>query len=324
MLMDKYNRIINYIRVSVTDKCNLRCKYCVNENFPHIPHHEVLRYEEIIRFVRLCAELGVTKVRLTGGEPLIKQDIEFLLREINNIEGITDISLTTNGVYLGEKIHRLKEAGLTRVNISLDSLKPERFAYITGVDAYDRVLESISLAKDLGLNPVKINTVMIKGFNDDEILDFARFAKVWDVQVRFIEFMPFGESTLWDSSKIIPSSVVEQLIKKTYQIKPSRNAHKGPAKMFKFEGSLGQVGFISPVSTHICSECNRIRLTSRGMIKPCLFSDTEYDVKKLLRENASDEVLKKFISDCVIAKPERKHEIGLIKKCQASLRHIGG
>jgi len=324
MLMDKYNRIINYIRISVTDRCNLRCKYCVNENFPHIPHPEILRYEEIIRFVRLCAELGVTKVRLTGGEPLIKNDIEFLLKEINKIEGITDISLTTNGVLLGEKIHRLKEAGLTRVNISLDSLKPDRFAQITGVDAYDRVLEGISLAKDLGLNPVKINTVMIKGFNDDEILDFARFAKVWDVEVRFIEFMPFGESTLWDSSKIIPSHVLEDLIRKTYQIKPSKTSHKGPAKMFRFEGSLGRVGFISPMSTHICSECNRIRLTSSGMIKPCLFSDTEYDVKRLLRENASDESLKKFISDCVIAKPERKHEMGLVKKCQTSLRSIGG
>lgn len=324
MLMDKYNRIINYIRISITDRCNLRCRYCVNEAFPHIPHAEVLRYEEIIRFVQMCAQLGVTKVRLTGGEPLIKQDIEFLLREINKVDGITDISLTTNGVYLSEKIHRLREAGLTRVNISLDSLKPDRFAYITGVDAYDRVLEGISMAKDLGLNPVKINTVMIKGFNDDEILDFARFAKVWDVQVRFIEFMPFGESTLWDSSKIIPSSTVEELIKKTYPMKPSRNSHKGPARMFKFEGSLGKVGFISPVSTHICSECNRIRLTSSGMIKPCLFSDTEYDVKKLLRENASDEELKKFISDCVVAKPERKHEIGSVKKCQASLRHIGG
>lgn len=324
MLMDAYNRIINYIRISVTDKCNLRCKYCVNESFPHVPHADILRYEEIVRFVKICAELGVTKVRLTGGEPLVKQDIEFLLKEINSIEGISDISLTTNGVYLGEKIHRLKEAGLTRVNISLDSLKPERFAYITGVDAYDRVLESIALAKDLGLNPVKINTVMIKGFNDDEIIDFARFAKVWDVQVRFIEFMPFGESTLWDSSKIIPSRTVEELIRTTYTLRPSKNSHRGPAKMFTIEGSLGQIGFISPVSTHICSECNRIRLTSQGFIKPCLFSDTEYDVKSLLRNNAPDDVLKKFVTDCVRAKPERKYEIGLVKKCQASLRHIGG
>ncbi len=324
MLMDKFNRIINYVRISVTDRCNLRCKYCVNENFPFVPHPEILRYEEIIRFVRLCAELGVSKVRLTGGEPLVRQDIELLVREISQVEGITDISLTTNGVLLGEKIHRLKDAGLKRVNISLDSFKRERFAYITGVDAYDRVLESISLAKDWGLNPVKINTVIIKGFNDDEILDFARFAKVWDVQVRFIEFMPFGESTLWDSSKIIPSSAVQELINGTYHLTPARNSHKGPAKMFNIEGSLGQVGFISPVSTHICSECNRIRLTSSGTIKPCLFSDTEYDVKKFLREHASDESLKRFITDCVIAKPERKHEIGLVKKCQASLRHIGG
>lgn len=324
MLMDKFNRIINYIRISITDRCNLRCKYCVNENFPYVPHAEILRYEEIVRFVKACAELGVTKVRLTGGEPLIKQDIEFLLAEIKALEGIEDISLTTNGVFLSEKIGRLKEAGLTRVNISLDSLKPERFAYITGVDAYDRVLEGISMAKDLGLNPVKINTVIIKGFNDDEIIDFAKFAKVWDVEVRFIEFMPFGESNLWDSSKIIPSSVLEDIIKRTYPLEPSNNSHKGPAKMFTIANSLGRIGFISPVSTHICSECNRIRLTSRGMIKPCLFSDTEYDVRKLMREDASDKALKEFIAGCVSAKPERKHEIGLIKKCQSSLRHIGG
>lgn len=324
MLMDKFNRIINYIRISVTDRCNLRCKYCVNEQLPFLPHPEILRYEEIIRFVKVCADLGVTKVRLTGGEPLVRQDIELLVREISQVEGITDISLTTNGVLLAEKIHRLKEAGLKRVNISLDSFKRERFAYITGFDAYDRVLEGISLAKDWGLNPVKINTVIIKGFNDDEILDFARFAKVWDVQVRFIEFMPFGESTLWNGSKIIPSREVQEIIKSTYHLTPSPNSHKGPAKMFDIEGTLGQVGFISPVSTHICSECNRIRLTSSGMIKPCLFSDTEYDVKKLLREHGSDESLKKFISDCVRAKPERKHEIGAVKKCQASLRHIGG
>ncbi|MCX5798242.1 MAG: radical SAM protein, partial [Proteobacteria bacterium] len=203
--MDKFNRVINYIRISVTDRCNLRCKYCVNEDFPFLPHAEILRYEEIIRFVRICAELGVSKVRLTGGEPLIKQGIAFLLKEINMIQGIHDISLTTNGVYLGEKVQELKAAGLKRVNISLDTLKPQRFKFITGVDAFDRVLNGIERSKDMGLNPVKINTVMIKGFNDDEILDFAKFAKVWDVDVRFIEFMPFGESTLWDNSKIIPS-----------------------------------------------------------------------------------------------------------------------
>jgi len=324
MLMDKFNRIIDYVRISVTDRCNLRCRYCVNEALPHIPHTEVLRYEEIIRFVRVCAELGVTKIRLTGGEPLVKLDIEFLLKEINAIDGIEDKSLTTNGVYLGKKVRQLKEAGLRRVNISLDTMQPELFTYITGVDAYKEVLDSIEKAKDMGLNPVKINTVSIRGFNDDEILDFARFAKAWDVEVRFIEFMPFGESTLWDSTKIIPSREIEELIRKTYALSPSLSTHKGPAKMFNMVGSLGRIGFISPVSTHICKECNRLRLTSNGMIRPCLFSDTEFDVKQLLRNNAGDDELKEFISRCVREKPERKHEIGLVRKCQKSLRNIGG
>jgi cyclic pyranopterin phosphate synthase len=324
MLMDKFNRIINYIRISVTDRCNLRCKYCVNEDFPFLPHAEILRYEEIIRFVRICAELGVSKVRLTGGEPLIKQGIDFLLKEINMIQGIHDISLTTNGVYLGEKVQELKEAGLKRVNISLDTLKPQRFTFITGVDAFDRVLNGIERSKDMGLNPVKINTVMIKGFNDDEILDFAKFAKVWDVDVRFIEFMPFGESTLWDNSKIIPSRAIEEMIKGVYKLEPSFNSHRGPAKMFKIKGSLGKIGFISPVSSHICEECNRIRLTSNGMIRPCLFSDVEYDVKKLLRGGADDQEIKAFIGNIVRDKPERKYEIGQVKKCQRSLRNIGG
>lgn len=324
MLRDRYNRTISYLRISITDRCNLRCKYCVNENLQILPHTEVLRLEEIIRFVHICAELGVDKVRLTGGEPLLKKGLIFLLKEINAIKGIKDISLTTNGVYLGEKVVELKEAGLRRVNISLDTLKPERFAYITGVDAFHLVLDSIEKSKDMGLNPVKINTVMIKGFNDDEILDFARFAKSWDVEVRFIEFMPFGESTLWDNSKIVPSTQLEDMIRGMYSLEPSRNSHKGPAKMFNIKGSLGKIGFISPVSTHICGECNRIRLTSNGMIRPCLFSDTEYDVKRLLRGNAGDDDIKQFITEIVHEKPERKHEIGLVKKCQKSLRNIGG
>ncbi len=322
--MDKFNRIIDYVRISVTDRCNLRCRYCVNEAFPYMPHAKILRYEEIIRFVRACAELGVTKIRLTGGEPLVKLDIDFLIKEINAIEGINDISLTTNGVYLGKKARQLKDAGLRRVNISLDTLQPERFAYITRVDAYKEVLESIEKAKDMGFNPVKINTVIIKGFNDDEILDFAKFAKVWDVEVRFIEFMPFGESTLWDNTKIIPSHEIEELIRKSYTLAPSPSSSKGPAKMFTMVGSFGRIGFISPMSTHICKECNRLRLTSNGMVKPCLLSDTEFDVKQLLRNNATDDELKEFISRCVREKPERRQEIGLIKKCQKTLRNIGG
>ena len=200
MLTDRFNRVINYLRISITDRCDLHCKYCVEKDFPFIPHDEILRYEEIIRFVRIMAGLGVTKVRLTGGEPLRRKDLPFLLHEIANTEGIVDISLTTNGVSLGDKVLELKAAGLRRVNISLDTLKRDRFAFITGVDAYDKVLDSIQKAKNAGLCPVKINTVIIKDFNDDEVLDFVQFAKHENVEVRFIEFMPFGDAGLWDST----------------------------------------------------------------------------------------------------------------------------
>lgn len=324
MLIDAFNRVIDYIRISITDRCNLRCKYCVDGTLSFMPHNEMLSYEEIIRFVQICAELGVSKIRLTGGEPLARKGIPYLLGEINKIPGIDDISLTTNGVFLGEKILDLKEAGLKRVNISLDTLKRERFAFITGVDAFDDVLMSIEKAMHAGLNPIKINTVIIKGFNDDEILDFAKLAKTLNHHVRFIEYMPFGDSDLWDNSKIIASSEIEGLIKTSYGLEPYVSNDKGPAKMFKIEGGAGKIGFISPVSSHICSECNRIRLTCNGMIRPCLFSDVEYDVKKLMREGNTDEEIRAFIKDIVRVKPEKKHEIGQIKKCQRSLRHIGG
>ncbi|OPY76409.1 MAG: Cyclic pyranopterin monophosphate synthase [Syntrophorhabdus sp. PtaU1.Bin058] len=324
MLVDKYNRVIDYLRVSVTDRCNLRCKYCVDGEFPFVAHDEILRYEEIIRFVRICSELGVTKVRLTGGEPLTRKGIPFLLKEIFSIKGINDVSLTTNGVFLGRQILDLKEAGLKRVNISLDTLKRERFTEITRVDAFDEVLMSIEKAMYTGIRPIKINTVVIKDFNDDEILSFARLAKKWGLEVRFIEFMPFGDSALWDSSRIVPSRVIEERIRTEYPLEPLSNATKGPAKMYGIAGSEGKVGFISPVSTHICSECNRIRLTSTGMIRPCLFSDTEYDMKSLMRRNAGDEEIREFVESVVEVKPANKHEKGQIRKCQRNLRSIGG
>ncbi len=324
MLTDNFNRVINYLRLSITDRCNLRCKYCTDSAFSFIPHQEVLRYEEIVRFVRLAASLGVKKVRLTGGEPLRRKDLAFLLKEINEIGTIDDISLTTNGVELGDAAERLRDAGLRRVNISLDSLKPDRFAYITGVDVFDKVIKSIEKAKLLGLRPVKINSVIIKGFNDDEVLDFIEFAKALEVQVRFIEFMPFGDNGLWDRSKIVTSAALEETIRKVHDLHPTVNSEKGPAKMFLINGTGGQVGFISPMSTHICSACNRIRLTPDGKIKPCLFSDEEHDVKALLRGGASDHTVAEFVRAAVKAKPERKAETGAIRKCQRSMRHIGG
>jgi cyclic pyranopterin phosphate synthase len=324
MLMDNFNRVINYLRISITDRCNLSCRYCTDKDVPFLCHEEVLRYEELIRFIRIAAGLGVRKVRLTGGEPLRRRDLSFLLREIDAIEKIDDISLTTNGVELAKQVKELRAAGLHRINISLDTLKRDRFTYITGADALDLVLDGIEKAKEEGLDPVKINTVIIKDFNDDEILDFANFASDRDVQVRFIEFMPFGENALWDSSKVVSSAFLQTLIGQVYKLKPLENSHKGPARMFSLDGTAGQVGFISPMSSHICQDCNRMRLTPDGKIRPCLFSDTEYDVKKLLRGEATDEQIGRFIADVVKAKPEKKFETGSIKKCQRGMRNIGG
>ncbi|MCX8022688.1 MAG: GTP 3',8-cyclase MoaA [Syntrophorhabdaceae bacterium] len=324
MLIDEFNRVINYIRISITDRCNLKCKYCSDGDFGYIPHGEMLSYEEIIRFVRICADLGIKKVRLTGGEPLTRKGIVFLIGEISKIKGIEDLSVTTNGVFLAERMQELKEAGLKRVNISLDTMKRDRFAYITGVDAFKDVIRGIEKAMEFGLSPIKINTVIIKGFNDDEILDFARMATIYDHHIRFIEHMPFGDSDMWDSTKVIPSREIEEKIRGVYELEPSENHEKGPARMYRIKGGPGKIGFISPVSSHICSECNRIRLTSIGMIRPCLFSDTEYNLKALLREGKTDEEVKSFIRGIVKVKPEKKKEMGQIKKCQKSMRQIGG
>lgn len=324
MLVDDYNRVIDYVRISVTDRCNLRCRYCIDGDFPFIPHTEVLSYEEIIRFVRICASMGVKKVRLTGGEPLTRKGLPHLLKELGSIEGIADISLTTNAVLLADNLEELKEAGLKRINISLDTLRKDRFAWITCVDAFDRVIESIKKATYSGLNPVKINTVIIKGFNDDEILDFVRIARKWDHEIRFIEFMPFGDTSLWKSTDIITSKQIEDVIRQKFELIPSMRPGKGPAKVYDIGGGSGRIGFISPVSSHICAECNRIRLTSRGMIRPCLFSDVEYDVRALLRSGKGDEEIREFIVNVVKVKPEKKLEMGAIKKCQRTLRNIGG
>ncbi|MEN6615581.1 MAG: GTP 3',8-cyclase MoaA [Syntrophorhabdus sp.] len=323
-LVDDYNRVIDYIRISITDRCNLRCRYCIDGDFPFIPHTEVLTYEEIIRFVRICATIGVKKIRLTGGEPLTRKGLPYLIKELAAIDGITDISLTTNAVLLADKIDELKEAGLKRINISLDTLRKDRFAWITCIDAFDRVIDSIKKASYGGLNPIKINTVIIKGFNDDEILDFVRKARKWDHEIRFIEFMPFGDNSLWKSTEIITSKQIEDVIRREFELIPSLKGARGPAKVYDIGGGSGRIGFISPVSSHICAECNRIRLTARGMLRPCLFSDVEYDLKTHFRSGSDDDTIKAFIRDVVKSKPERKLEIGSIRKCQRTLRNIGG
>jgi GTP 3',8-cyclase len=324
LLTDEFSRTISYVRVSVTDRCNLRCKYCVDGNFSFVPHDDILRYEEIIHFVHLVESLGVSKVRLTGGEPLTRRGIASLVRDISALPGIDDVSLTTNGVFLGERVLELKEAGLKRVNVSLDTLKKDRFAFITGVDALDQVLMSLKKTTSAGLKPIKINTVIIAGFNDDEILNFAELAYRWAFQVRFIEFMPFGDTSLWDRSRIVTSETIRGVINEVYPLRPSQEQGRGPALTFSMEGSEGKIGFISPLSSHLCATCNRIRLTARGTIRPCLFSETEFDIKTLMRSGMTDEELKERIRQTVKAKPEKRVESGIMKKCQRSMRDIGG
>jgi GTP 3',8-cyclase len=324
MLIDRFDRVIDYLRISITDRCNLRCRYCDDASFPFFPHEEVLRYEEILRFVRIAASLGVRKVRLTGGEPLRRKDIDFLIHEIAQIEAIADIGLTTNAVELAPTALRLKEAGLKRVNVSLDSLKRDRFNFITRVDAFDRVMDGIAKAKEAGFAPIKINTVIIKGFNDDEILDFVEFAGKWHLEVRFIEFMPFGEESLWDKTRIVESERLEGMIRGVYELEATNNTFSGPARTFLVKTLGTSVGFISPMSSHICPNCNRLRLTSDGALKPCLFSNKEYDLKTLLRGNATDEDIVRLITEVVRDKPQRTIETGVIRKCQRGMRSTGG
>lgn len=324
MLVDRYNRTIDYLRVSVTDRCNLSCKYCIGDPIPFIPHSDILSYEEIARFVEVVARLGVKKVRITGGEPLVRKGLPFLIRAIADNREIEDLGLTTNGVFLGRQLAELKEAGLKRVNVSLDSLRRDRYQYITGVDALNDVLQSIKQAFAAGLLPIKINTVVIKGFNDDEVLDFVRFAKEFDYQVRFIELMPFGKSESQSPLEFVSSKTIKSKIQEVHRLVPSANLDRGPARIYEIDGGAGKVGFISPVSTHLCSSCNRLRLTSNGKMRLCLFSGVEYDVKSLLRGDATDKDIEDFIREVIKQKPEGKGQADQITSCPRTLRNIGG
>ena len=297
---------ISYIRVSVTDRCNFRCRYCMPEGKKEfIPHSEILRYEEIAEIVRVFAEFGVKSVRLTGGEPLVRKGIESLIYQLKEIEGIKEVSLTTNGFFLEEKAERLREFGLDRVNVSLDTLDPEKFSFIThsGKGSLSRVLRGIEKAREVGLTPVKVNTVLIKGFNDSEVEDFVKFSADYGVEVRFIELMPVG-GEFFSRENFIPVSSVRELLEKKFgRLEPVKTVKMGPAKSFRVGDTGAVVGFIPSVSQHFCSECNRVRLTSDGKLRLCLMSDREIDLKSLLRAPGySRELLRKTIAGALIAK----------------------
>jgi cyclic pyranopterin phosphate synthase len=325
-LYDSFQRPINYLRVSVTDRCNLRCVYCMPvAGVPRLSHEDIMSYEEIRTVVAAAAELGINKVRLTGGEPLVRLGVASLVAMLRQIAAIDDISLTTNGTLLGRYAAELKQAGLDRVNVSLDTLKPDRFKAITRADAsLSEVLAGIEAARAVGLNPVKVNMVVMAGINDDEVLDFAARTIDEEWHVRFIEFMP--TAGVGDNGLHFVSLVdIKEKLSSLGKLEPCLPAvGNGPARYFRFHGSRGSLGFISPVSQHFCFQCNRLRLTADGKLRPCLLSDEEIDLRTLLRSGASREELKGLIKTAATKKP-RCHRLAEGKAPQhRPMTQVGG
>lgn len=297
-MKDSQGRKIDYLRVSVTDRCNLRCIYCMPENgIEKKEHSDILRFEDIIKVVRAAALLGIKKVRYTGGEPLVMRDIDKLIFETARLSSIKDIAITTNGVLLYDMVEELKNAGLKRVNISLDTLDREKFKSITRIGDLDKVLNSIHKCISLGLTPVKINTVLMKGINNSEIDDFIYFTKQFPVEIRFIELMPIGEGIkLYDKSAMGFKEVLET----NPELIPLRTKPGSTAELYTAPGAKGKIGFISPISCKFCSSCNRIRLTSVGTIKPCLHSKDEINIKDYLH---SEVALTAALKSAILNKP---------------------
>ncbi|OQY41132.1 GTP 3',8-cyclase MoaA [Candidatus Atribacteria bacterium 4572_76] len=335
-LIDNFGREISYLRVSITDRCNYRCIYCQSEKeFEFIPHQEILRFEEIVEIVQEAVNLGITKVRITGGEPLVREGIVNFIKQLRKIDRLEDISLTTNAFFLSEYAEKLKEAGLNRVNISLDSLQEEKYKKITRGGSLGKALKGISSALKAGLLPIKINTVLIRGINDDEVEDFVRLTLDRPLNIRFIEFMPSGEEVIneFESKFISVQEIKEKLIKK-YLLDPVKiSTANGPAKYYQIKGGQGTIGFITALSQHFCKTCNRIRLTSEGKLRPCLFSNTEVNIKQAIRKLARGKsegfLRKKIIRDklkeAVRLKPEG-HKLNIKNQENLSfhMSRIGG
>jgi len=305
MLIDRFGRKINYLRISLTDRCNLRCIYCMPpEGERKLRHKDILRYEELLRISRIAIKLGINKVRLTGGEPLVRKGIQDFIPMLTSLKGLDDVSLTTNGVLLKDNLETLKAAGVKRINVSLDSLKRLNFKLITRFDYFNEVWEGIEKARNMGFHPIKINIVIMKGINDNEVLDFARLAIEQPYHIRFIECMPIGLQT--NSMAFVSNSQIEKDIVDRFGtlIPVNHEKNDGPATRFRFDGGKGEIGFINAISDPFCKDCNRLRLTANGAILPCLLSNTEVDIKDPLRRGCLDEELIKVFLKAVDLKPQ--------------------
>ena len=327
-LWDSYGRIADDLRISVTDRCNFRCVYCMPaEGLRWLAREDILRFEEIQRLARLFVErYGVRTIRLTGGEPLVRARLEELVGMINDLDPTLDITMTTNGVLLRQKAKLLAEAGLKRVNISLDTLHLDRFQEIARVEAFQRTMDGIRAAEEAGLGPIKLNMVVMKGTNDDEVVDFARLARERGHEVRFIEFMPLDGDGIWSNELVVPSRRIQEQIEDLFPLVPVTSDRPGPSTNFKFaDGAPGGVGFISSVSQAFCASCNRIRLTAEGGLRTCLFSLHETPLRELLRSGASDETVCSAIERAVWLKEEGHliNQEGFVRPAK-SMSQIGG
>jgi cyclic pyranopterin phosphate synthase len=325
-LIDTFGRIHNNLRISVTDRCNLRCTYCMPEEVVFLDRSALLTFEEITHFVRVAAPLGIDKIRLTGGEPLMRRDLPTLVRMLAGVPGIRDLGLTTNGILLAEHAQALFDAGLRRINVSLDTLDAGRFRQLTRRDGLDRVLAGIHAAKRAGFDPVKVNAVSIRGFTETEVVPLARFARQYGLEMRFIEYMPIGADT-WERDKVyFAHEILEQLEREVAPLVPAEHYDpRAPAMEFRYTDGGGQVGIIASVSRPFCMSCNRLRLTAEGKLRNCLFALDEIDVKPYLRERPDEEVLARLIRENVRAKWEG-HEINTARfvKPTRTMHSIGG
>jgi len=331
-LVDRFGRRVEYLRISLTDRCNLRCLYCVPpQEVLWKQRDEILHFEEILAVVETAARLGVRRLRLTGGEPLLRRDLPRLVQDLAAVPGIDEVSLTTNGTLLEDLAEPLAKSGLKRVNVSLDTLRPDRYTRLTRGGQLGAVWRGIAAAEQAGLSPIKLNAVVIQGLNDDELEDLARLSLERPWHVRFIELMAVGDPQGWGPD--LPDRVhgflpVDTMLERLQglELQPATERKDGgPARMYRIPNAQGTVGFISPISANFCSDCNRLRLTPDGKIRTCLFSDDEIDIKEILRRGGRDQDLRERLLVALQSKPER-HRINShqFKKCQRNMSAIGG
>ncbi len=327
IMIDRFNRHINYLRVSITDWCNLRCIYCSPlDKIPKLKHEDVLTYEEILRIIKIGVGLGITKVRITGGEPLVRKGVYDFLARVTQIEKLRDVCLTTNGILLADHLDEIKNAGIKRLNISLDTLNRKKFIQITGYDKFDKVWHSIQQAHLKGFGPIKINVVALKGINEDELIEFGKLSLVYPFHIRFIEYMPIGNSQV-DSTRHLLTPEIKERLGQIGKLIPLniKTSQDGPAERYKFLNAPGEIGFISALSHHFCSTCNRLRLTAAGRLRACLLSDHEEDIKIVLRGGGTDAQLASIFFKAVRHKGIQ-HTIspGQTSKIKQQMTGIGG